>query len=79
MMKKILGSLKAIAALVGAAATYTLTLLPPDQYKWLGIVAGVATFVGTWAVPNITSPKPPTQPPASKEAWVPPAETGPAQ
>lgn len=52
-MNKILGSLKAIASLVGAAVTAALGILPPDQYKWLAVVGVVCTAIATWAVPNI--------------------------
>jgi hypothetical protein len=54
-IKKILAYSKAIAALVGSLATYLLAVLPPDQYKWLSLVAAVCTAIGTWAVPNIPS------------------------
>lgn len=52
-LKKILAYSKAIAALVGSLATYLLAVLPPDQFKWLSLVAAVCTAIGTWAVPNI--------------------------
>ncbi|MGN6654937.1 MAG: hypothetical protein ACTHJ9_06330 [Rhodanobacter sp.] len=52
-MSSILASLKAIAALVGSAATAALGILPPDQYKWLAVVCAVCTAVATYAVPNI--------------------------
>lgn len=70
--KQALAYSKAIAALVGTTATYLLSVLPADQYKWLGIVAAVATAVGTWAVPNIPyiapvapTPAPPAPPAAN--------------
>ena len=44
---------KSIAAGVGSVATFMLTVLPPDQFKWLGLVAAVCTAIGTWAVPNV--------------------------
>jgi hypothetical protein len=52
-VKKILGSLKAIAALVGSIVTALLGVLPPAEYRWLVIVGVVCTAVTTWAVPNI--------------------------
>lgn len=66
-LRWILAYSKAIAATVGSLATYLLSILPPDQYKWLGVVAAVATAVGTWAVPNIKFDVPtdvPAVPPA---------------
>jgi hypothetical protein len=52
-MNNVLASLKAIAALVGSAATAALGILPPEQYKWLAVVCAVCTAVATYAVPNI--------------------------
>lgn len=74
-LRKLLAYSKAIAALVGTTATYLLTILPPDQFKWLGIVAGVCTVVGTFTVPNI--PNVPAGP--SVTAAVPPVAVEPGQ
>lgn len=71
--KKALAYSKAIAALVGGTSTYLLSVLPADQYKWLGIVAAVATAVGTWAIPNIPFVAPVTPAPAPAPGPTPPA------
>ena len=51
-MYKILGYLKALASLVGASVTAALGILPPEEYRWLAVVAAVCTAVATWAIPN---------------------------
>jgi hypothetical protein len=52
-MREALAYAKAIAALLGSIATALLSVLPPEEYRWLVIVGVVATAVATYAVPNL--------------------------
>lgn len=57
-MDAILARAKAIAALIGAAATAALGILPAEDYKWLAVLAAVATAISVYAVPNKTEDAP---------------------
>jgi len=45
---------KAIVAVIGAAVTAGLGLVPPDSTTWqvLTVVAGICTALGVYLVPN---------------------------
>lgn len=49
-MNAILGSLKAIASLIGASLTAASAVA--ELPVWVTVVAAVATAIATWAVPN---------------------------
>lgn len=54
-LNRILASLKAIAALIGAVATALLAIYGPetDLGKWLVVASVVATGLVTYRVPNL--------------------------